>query len=60
MVFEINYLNLSLNITQNIFVFCLEIFDSSLTAFNLKSSNDYLNKNYQGSVGEVIGIICHL
>lgn len=58
MIFEIN-LNLSFNIAQNIFVFYFVIFDSSLTAFNLKSSNDYLTKNYRGSVGEVIGIICH-
>lgn len=56
MIFEINYLNLSFNIAQNIFVFYLVIFNSSLTAFNLKSNNDYLSKNYQGSVGEVTGI----
>lgn len=59
MIFEMNYLNLLFSIAQNIFVFYLVIFDSSLTAFILKSCNDYLTKNYKGSVGEVIVIISH-
>lgn len=57
MIFGINYLNVLFNISPNVFVLSPVIFFFllSVTAVNLKSSNDYLTGNCQSFVGEVIG-----